>query len=71
LAGALVRGEVEVNDRSKWLTFEQLLAADTQVSLINEPVDFVVDFAAEEPKRESATERALRIWFKREERPVS
>jgi hypothetical protein len=65
-------GEVEVNDRSKWLTFEQLLAADTQFSLINEPiVDFVVDFAAEEPKRESATERAIRIWFKREERPVS
>ena len=65
-------GEVEVNDRSKWLTFEQLLAPDTQVSIINEPiVDFGVDFAAEEPKRESATERAMRIWFKHEQRPVS
>jgi hypothetical protein len=56
------------------LTFEQLLAAETPaaVSIINEPiVDFVVDFAAEEPKRETATERAMRIWFKHEERPVS
>jgi hypothetical protein len=52
-----------VNDRSKWLTHEQLLAAETPVSIINEPVDFVVDFA-KEPKRESATERAMRIWFK-------
>jgi hypothetical protein len=62
-----------VNDRSKWLTFEQLLAADAPASLINEPVvDFVVDFAAEEPKRETATERAMRIWFKQhEQRPVS
>jgi hypothetical protein len=59
-------------DTKSRLTFEQLLAADTQVSLINEPiVDFVVDFAAEEPKRESATERAVRIWFKHEQRPVS
>jgi hypothetical protein len=54
------------------LTFEQLLAAETQVSLINEPiVDFVVDFAVEEPKRESATERAMRIWFKHEKARVS
>jgi hypothetical protein len=61
-----------VNDRSKWLTFEQLIAADAPASLINEPiVDFVVDFAAEEPKRESATERAIRIWFKHEQRPIS
>jgi hypothetical protein len=46
-------------------TFEELLEAETPVSLLNEPiVDFVVDFAAEEPKRESATERALRRWFK-------
>ena len=48
----------------RW-TFEELREAETPVSLLNEPiVDFVVDFAAEEPKRESATERALRRWFK-------
>ena len=46
-------------------TFEQLLEAETPVTIINEPiVNFVVDFAVEEPKRESATERAMRIWFK-------
>ena len=38
--------------------------AEQKVSLLNEPIDFAVDFAVEEPKRESATERALRIWFK-------
>ena len=52
-------------------TFEELLEAKTPVSLLNEPIDFTVDFAVEEPKRESATERAMRIWFKHEERPVS
>ena len=36
----------------------------SSTSAINEPVDFVVDFAVEEPKRESATARAMRIWFK-------
>jgi hypothetical protein len=53
------------------LTFEQLLEAKTPVTIINEPiVDFVVDFAAEEPKRESATARAMRRWFKQKlERP--
>jgi hypothetical protein len=45
-------------------TFEELLEAKTPVSLLNEPIDFTVDFAVEEPKRESATERAMRIWFK-------
>jgi hypothetical protein len=53
------------------LTFEQLLEAKTPVTFINEPIDFVIDFAVEEPKRESPTERAMRIWFKHEERPVS
>jgi len=45
-------------------TFEQMLEAETPITIINEPVDFVVDFAVEEPKRESATARAMRIWFK-------
>jgi hypothetical protein len=55
----------------RW-TFEELLEAETPVSLLNEPiVDFVEDFAAEEPKRESPTERAMRIWFKHDERPIS
>jgi hypothetical protein len=44
-----------VSDRSKWLTFEQLLEAKTPTSFINEPV--------EEPKAESALERARRKWF--------
>ena len=44
-------------------TFEQMLEAETPITIINEPVDFVVDFAVEEPKRESATARAMRIWF--------
>jgi hypothetical protein len=47
----------------KWTTFEDLLEGKTPVSLLNEPFDFTVDFAVEEP-RESATERAMRIWFK-------
>jgi len=41
-----------------------MLEAETPITIINEPVDFVVDFAVEEPKRESATARAMRIWFK-------
>jgi hypothetical protein len=53
-------------------TFEQLLEAETPVTIINEPiVNFVVDFAVEEPKRESATERAMRRWFKHEKARVS
>ena len=44
------------------LTFEQLLEAKTPVTFINEPVDFAVDSALEEPKRESATARAMRRW---------
>jgi hypothetical protein len=55
----------------RW-TFEELREAETPVSLLNEPiVDFVEDFAAEEPKRESATERAMRIWFGHEKARVS
>jgi hypothetical protein len=46
------------------LTYEQMLEAETPVTIINEPVDFVIDFAVEEPQRESATARAMRIWFK-------
>ena len=46
----------------RW-TFEELLEAETPVSLLNEPID---DFAAEEPKRESATARAMRRWFKQD-----
>jgi hypothetical protein len=47
-------------------TFEELLEAKTPVSWLNEPIDFTVDFAAEELPRETATERALRRWFDRE-----
>jgi hypothetical protein len=43
-----------VSDRSKWLTVEQLLG-ETPISLINEPM--------EEPKAESALEKARRRWF--------
>ena len=43
---------------TKRLTFEQLLEGESPVSLINEPV------VIEEPKRESATARAMRRWFK-------
>jgi hypothetical protein len=49
----------------RW-TFEELLEAKTPVSLLNEPIDFTVDFATEEPKRESPTERAMRRWFKQD-----
>jgi hypothetical protein len=52
-------------------SFEQLLEAETPVTIINEPIDFVVDFAAEEPKRESATARAMRIWFKQKAAPIA
>jgi hypothetical protein len=52
-------------DKLKYLTFERLLADEVNqlLSLINE-VDFVVDFTAAEPRRESAEERAARLWFK-------
>jgi hypothetical protein len=49
------------------LTYEQMLEDKTPVTIINEPVNFVVDFAAGEPKRESATARAMRRWFNRPE----
>ena len=53
-----------VDDRKTWQ--QRLNNEGCPVSLLNEPiVDFAVDYsAAEEPKRESATERAMRIWFK-------
>jgi hypothetical protein len=41
----------------KW--FEELLEAPTQVSLINEPIDYTVDFEV----KETATERARRRWL--------
>jgi hypothetical protein len=46
-------------------THEQLLAGDVNcVSIINEPLDYVVDFAV----KETARERADRIWRMKEER---
>ena len=43
-------------------THEQLIAGDVYTtSLVNEPVDFVVDFVVK-PKGETATERARRRW---------
>jgi hypothetical protein len=50
----------------KWTTFEELLEGKTPVTFINEPIDYAVDFAVEEPKRESATARAMRRWFKQD-----
>ena len=49
-------------------TWQQLLNGEfNSTSLINEPiVDFVVNFAVEEPPRESATARAMRRWFKQD-----
>jgi hypothetical protein len=46
------------------MTWDELISAPTPKTFINEPVDFVVDFVVEEPKRESATARAMRRWFK-------
>ena len=48
-------------DRSKWLTIEELVEREVPVSWINEPV------VIEEPKRESATARAMWRWFKQPE----
>jgi hypothetical protein len=46
-------------DRPKhWQTWEELMNGPTQVSLINEPVDYSVDFVV----KETAEERARRIW---------
>jgi len=47
------------------MTWDELITAPIPKTIINEPVDFAVDFVAEEPKRESATKRALRRWFER------
>jgi len=57
-----------VSDRPKKATHEPLLNGEVYTtSIINEPIiDFVVDFAVEEPKRESATARAMRRWFKQD-----
>jgi hypothetical protein len=52
----------DMPDKSKWASFEQLLSGDVYMrSILNEPVDFVV----EEPKRETAVERARRKWLNR------
>jgi hypothetical protein len=51
-----------VNDKPPWVKFEQLLHGEVMVSIINE-VDFVVD----EPKAESALERARHRWFERKD----
>jgi len=45
------------------LTFEEMIAAPAQVSLIFEPIDFEVDFVVVEAVREeTAVERARRRW---------
>ena len=54
------------DDQRSWQ--ERLLAGEHYTSLLNEPIDFNVTFAVEQPKRESATERAMRIWFKQNPR---
>jgi hypothetical protein len=43
---------------------DRVRSGEGAVSWINEPLDFTVDFAVEQPKAETATARALRIWFK-------
>jgi hypothetical protein len=43
----------------KHLTHDELLAGVNCVSLINEPIDFVV---VEAVREETATDRARRIW---------
>jgi hypothetical protein len=47
-----------VNDKPSWKKFDCLFEGEVQVSLINQPA--IID----EPKAESATARALRVWFK-------
>jgi len=55
-----------MRDDHKSPTWQQRLNDEgCPVSLLNEPIDFDVDFAVE-PKRESATARAMRIWFKQD-----
>jgi hypothetical protein len=51
---------------SPWLTWQQLLQGPIQRRLINEPLDFEVDFEVAEAKL-TATERAQQRWFKRGE----
>jgi hypothetical protein len=47
-----------------WKRFEALLEGRVNnVCLLNEPLDSEVNFAVEEPKAETATERARRLWF--------
>jgi hypothetical protein len=46
-----------------WRTFEELANAPIAVSILNEPLDYVVDFAV----KETARERADRIWRMKEE----
>jgi hypothetical protein len=53
------------------MTWQELISAPTPKTIINESIDFTVDFAVEEPKRESATERAMRIWFKQKAAPIA
>jgi hypothetical protein len=55
-----------MTDKNKrWLTHEELLNSPVQVSLINEPIDFEVDFVVEE----TATDRARRRWRMDEKEP--
>jgi len=48
------------------MTWDELISAPIPKTILNEPIDFNVNFAAEEPKRESATERARKRWFERD-----
>jgi hypothetical protein len=46
----------------KRLTFEDLLKGN-----VNPPLSFINEPSVEEPKAESAAERARRLWFNRPE----
>jgi hypothetical protein len=48
-----------VSDKPSWKKFEALLGGEVEVSLVNQPTDFVVDFEA---KAESALDIARRRW---------
>jgi hypothetical protein len=47
-------------DKLKRATFEELLAGEVPRSLINEAIDFTIDYTI---KAESASEIAKRRWF--------
>jgi hypothetical protein len=45
----------------KWLTLEELVAGPTQISFLNYPIDFEVDFVIRESARERAQRKGWRI----------